>query len=359
MEKMKIGIIGCGGVAIAKHLPALKSLDDVEIVAFCDTMKERAIKAAEDFGSKRAIVCTDYHEIIESVDIDVVHVLTPNSSHCAITVDALEHGKHVMCDKPMATNYTEAKLMLDTAKETGMKLTIGFQHRFRKDSAQLKEICDRGDLGEIYFAKAHALRRRAVPTWGVFLDKEKQGGGSLIDIGIHSLDLTLWMMDNYKPKTVVGSVYRKLADTAGGNAWGPWDRDKFTAEDSAFGYIIMENGATIILESSWALNIHTDEEAKVTLCGTKAGADMMDGLRINYDDLDTLYITKPDFDPRGAAFFTGANEQINSAFAEARAWIDSIRNNTVVPTPPEEAIVVTQISDAIYESSKTGKPIIF
>ncbi|WP_368901376.1 Gfo/Idh/MocA family protein [Oceanobacillus oncorhynchi] len=357
MGKMKIGIIGCGGIANAKHLPALKALPDVEIIAFCDTIEERARKAADEFGVDNSLVCTDYHKIIENTDIEIIHVLTPNNSHCSITVDALEGGKHVMCEKPMAKTYAEAKLMLETAEKTGNKLTIGYQNRFREDSAQLKKLCERGDLGEIYYAKAHALRRRAVPTWGVFLDEEKQGGGPLIDIGTHALDLALWTMNNYNPKFVVGSVYKKLGKTAGGNAWGPWNHDEFTVEDSAFGYIVMENGATISLESSWALNILDDEEAKVTLCGTKAGADMMDGLRINYDDLDTLYVAKPDFDPRGAAFFTGSNAQGDAAVSEARAWIDSIQNDTQVPTPPEQAIVVTQLLEAIYESGKTGNPV--
>ena len=117
-------------------------------------------------------------------------------------------------------------------------------------------------MGEIYYAKALALRRRAVPTWGVFLNEYEQGGGPLIDIGTHALDLTLWMMDNYKPKMVVGSVFKKLGDQKeSGNAWGDWDPKEYTVEDSAFGYIVMENGATIVLESSWALNILDVQEA--------------------------------------------------------------------------------------------------
>lgn len=359
MERIKIGIIGCGGIANAKHLPALAALEDVEMIAFCDIIKDRAVAKAKEFGTENARVYTNYKDLIESGDIDVIHVLTPNDSHCEITVASLKAGKHVMCEKPMAKTTAEAQLMLDTAKETGKKLTIGYQNRFRKDSSQLKAICDRGDLGEIYFAKAHALRRRAVPTWGVFLDEEKQGGGPLIDIGTHALDLALWTMNNYKPKMVVGSTFKKLGKTAGGNAWGAWDHDKFTTEDSAFGYIIMENGATIFLESSWALNILDDEEAKVTLCGTKGGADMKGNLRINYDTLDTLYVAEPDFDPRGAAFFVGGSAQGDAALFEAKAWIDSVKNDTDVPTPPEQAIVVTQILEAIYEFAKTGEPVTF
>ena len=255
-EKIKVGIIGCGGIANGKHMPSVKKLENVEMVAFCDIVKERAEKAKADFGTQDAAVYTDYKDLLKDPSITAVHVCTPNRSHSFITVDALHAGKHVICEKPMAINSAEAKKMLDAAKETGRILTIGYQNRYRQDSQFLKRACDNEDLGEIYYAKALALRRRAVPTWGVFLNEYEQGGGPLIDIGTHALDLTLWMMNNYKPKMVVGSVFKKLGDQKEtGNAWGDWDPEKYTVEDSAFGYIVMENGATIVLESSWALNI--------------------------------------------------------------------------------------------------------
>lgn len=282
METVKVGIIGCGGIANGKHMPALHKLDNVQMVAFCDIVGERAEKAAKDYGTEDAKVYTDYKELLKDSSIDVIHVCTPNRSHSFITVDALHSGKHVMCEKPMAKTAAEAKKMLDAAKETGKKLTIGYQNRFRPDSRYLKSTCEEGALGEVYYAKAHAIRRRAVPTWGVFLNEEEQGGGPLIDIGTHALDLTLWCMDNYKPKRVMGSVYHKLSDqTQTANTWGDWDPKEFTVEDSAFAMIQMEDGATIMLESSWALNSLDVDEAKTTLCGTKAGADMKQGLRIN------------------------------------------------------------------------------
>ena len=213
MERtVKIGIIGCGGIANSKHMPSLSKLENVQLVAFCDLIEERAVKAAEKFGTEDAKVYVDYKELLKDPEIEVVHVCTPNRSHSFITVDALHAGKHVMCEKPMAINYEEAKKMLDAAKETGKKLTIGYQNRQRPECNYLKRACEAGELGEIYYAKAHAIRRRAVPTWGVFLNEYEQGGGPLIDIGTHSLDLTLWMMDNYEPEMVVGSVYKKLGD---------------------------------------------------------------------------------------------------------------------------------------------------
>ncbi|MDE4541116.1 Gfo/Idh/MocA family oxidoreductase [Thermoanaerobacterium sp. R66] len=357
-EKIRVGIIGCGGIANGKHMPSLSKLDNVEIVAFCDVKEEKALKAAKDYGVDGAKTYNDYRKLLEDKSIDVVHVCTPNKSHSDITVDALEAGKHVMCEKPMAKTANDAKRMLDAAKRTGKKLTIGYQNRFRPDSQYLHKLCQDGVLGEIYFAKAHAIRRRAVPTWGVFLNEEEQGGGPLIDIGTHALDLTLWMMNNYKPKYVVGNTYRKLAERRNAaNAWGPWDPDKFTVEDSAFGFITMENGATIILETSWALNSLDVDEAKTTLCGTEGGADMKDGLRINGEMNGRLYTTKIDLSSGGVAFYEGKAE--DAADLEARLWIESIINNTEPVVKPEEAYVVSQILEAIYTSSKTGKPVYF
>ena len=357
--KLKAGIIGCGGIANGKHMHGLHSLDTVEMVAFCDIIVSRAQEAKEKFGTSDALVFESYKEMLDKAGVDVVFVCTPNSSHCEISVAALNAGCHVMCEKPMAMNYAEGKLMVETAKKAGKKLTIGYQNRFRADSEYLKRSCQNGDLGEIYFAKAHAVRRRAVPTWGVFLDAEKQGGGPLIDIGTHALDLTLWFMDNYKPKMVVGKTYRKLADQVEtANAWGDWDPDVFTVEDSAFAYITMENGATIFLESSWALNILDTKEAVCTLCGTKAGADFdNDELRINQVNYGKQVTVKPTLSADGVAFYGGEKREPHQI--EAARWIDSIINDKSPVVLPEQALVVTQILEAVYESAKTGKPVFF
>lgn len=358
MKTLKVGIIGCGGIATQKHMPSLSLIKEVEMVAFCDIIVEKAEKAKEEFGTKDAKVYKDYKELLKDKSIDVIHVCTPNRSHSFITVDALEAGKHVMCEKPMAINTVEAKKMVDAAKRTGKKLTIGYQNRYRADSLYLKAETEKGTLGDIYFAKAHAIRRRAVPTWGVFLNEYEQGGGPLIDIGTHALDLTLWMMNNYKPKMVVGSVFHKLGEqrkTA--NAWGDWDLKEFTVEDSAFGYVVMENGATIVIESSWALNTLEVGEAQTTLCGTLAGADMKDGLRINFVKNNRQVVEKPAFGAGGVAFYEGKSDR--SQDIEARMWIDSILNDKEVLVKPEQAFAVTQILDAIYESAKTGKPVFF
>ena len=357
-KKFRIGIIGCGGIANSKHMPSLSKQPDVELVAFCDIVEERAQKALEQYGAEGAKVYTDYKELLKDETIDIVHVCTPNREHSFITVDALEAGKHVMCEKPMAINGEEAQKMLDAAARTGKKLTIGYQNRYRPDSWYLKRACDNDELGEIYYAKAHALRRRGVPTWGVFIDEYEQGGGPLIDIGTHALDLTLWMMNNYKPKMVVGSVFKKLGDQKeSGNAWGDWDSEKITVEDSAFGFIIMENGATISLESAWALNTLDIGEAKTTLCGVKAGADMKDGLRINRVKYNKWVTEEVTLDSTGVTFYGVKGAKPSEI--EARMWLDAIKNDTDVVVKPEQAIVVTRILDAIYRSGRTGKPVFF
>ena len=357
-KSLKIGIIGCGGIANGKHMPSLKKQKQAEMVAFCDIIPERAEKAAAEFGIEGAKVYTDFRELLKDGGLDVIHVCTPNDSHAEITVASLEAGKHVMCEKPMAKTADQANEMLETAKRTGKKLTIGYQNRFRNDSLYLKEMCDNGELGDIYYGKALAIRRRAVPTWGVFLDEEKQGGGPLIDIGTHALDLTLWLMDNYKPKSVMGSTFHKLGQRENAaNAFGPWDPKAFKVEDSAFGFITMDNGATIVLESSWALNVVETGEAKTVLAGTEGGADMKEGLRINGEKMSRLYETNIDLGAGGVAFYSGSAE--SDADREARLWVEAVLEDKEPIVKPEQAYVVTQILEAIYESAKTGKAVYF
>jgi predicted dehydrogenase len=358
MAKARVGIIGCGGIANGKHLPSLAQVKEAEIVGFCDIIVEKAEQAKAKYGTEESKVYADYKEMLKDASIDVIHVCTPNDSHAVISIDALEAGKHVLCEKPMAKTAADARKMLEVAKRTGKKLSIGYNNRYRADSRYLKEVCQSGELGEIYFAKAHAIRRRAVPTWGVFLDEEKQGGGPLIDIGTHALDLVLWMMDNYKPKVVLGRAYHKLSQTENAaNAWGPWDPAKFTVEDSAFAMITMENGATVILESSWALNSLEVDEAKVSLSGTKAGADMKDGLRINGEQNSRLYVKNVELNSGGVAFYEGASE--TAEVLEAAWWIDAVMNDKETFVKPEQALVVSEILEAIYESSRTGKAVYF
>jgi predicted dehydrogenase len=363
-KKIKIGIIGCGGIANQKHMPALQKLaDDCEMVAFCDIIESRAVKAAQEYGVEGARVYTDYRDLLKEQEIDVVHVLTPNVSHSPITVAAFEAGKHVMCEKPMAHSTEAAQKMMDAWRKSGKKFTIGYQNRFRNEVQTLYHSCRNGELGDVYFAKAHAIRRRAVPTWGVFQDKEKQGGGPLIDIGTHALDMTLWMMDNYEVDSVTGSVFYKMGDQVDGNLFGPWDPSTFEVEDSAFGFIKMKNGATIFLEASWVLNVVESREASTTLCGTKAGAEIRSGMSYAKNELIYNRVlhgtpTEERNSAMGAvAYFEGS--QAAEGIVEARQWINALKNDTEPLVKPEQAFVVTQILEAIYQSHAQGKEIKF
>ncbi len=358
MSTVKAAIIGCGGIANGKHMPGLQTVKNVEMVAFCDIIEDKARQAAEEYGAPGAKTYADFNALLAAGGVDVVHVCTPNDSHAQIAIKALQSGFHVMCEKPMAKKAADARAMRDVAKETGKKLCIGYQTRYAPASQYLKKMVEDGDLGEIYYAKAHAVRRRAVPTWGVFLDADKQGGGPLIDIGTHALDLTLWLMNNYEVKSVMGSVYRKLADRENAaNAWGPWDPKEFTVEDSAFGFITMKNGATIYLEAAWALNTLDIDEAKTTLIGTEAGADMKNGLRINGEKNSRLYTQEIELKAGGVAFYEGASNKPHEV--EAQMWIDAVVNDKSPVVLPEQACVVSEVLEAIYESAAKGEAISF
>ena len=308
MGKLRIAIVGCGGIANQKHMPSIKAnADKADMVAFCDIIPERAEKAAKEYGVEGAKVYTDYKEMLAdtSVEFDVVHVCTPNVAHCPITVAAFEAGKH-------------------------------------------------------------ALRRRAVPTWGVFPNKALQGGGPLIDIGTHALDITLWMMNNYEPESVSGQVFYKLGrqeDGPEGNVFGPWDPKTFEVEDSAFGLVKMKNGATIYLEASWALNILKSMEASTTLCGTKAGAEIHHGGSYPQDELiyntvEHNQLMEKTISPAGVVdFFEGGAAA--EAVREQEQWLNAIINDTDPLVKPEQAFVVTQILEGIYKSAETGKEVFF
>lgn len=367
MGKLKIGIIGCGGIANQKHFPALKNNENLnEIVAFCDVIRERAEKAAEEFGSEGAKVYTDYQELLANPEVEVVHICTPNVSHGEIAVAAFAAKKHVYCEKPMSHDTAEAEKMVEAWKASGMQFTVGYQNRFRPEVQNLHAACKNGDLGDIYYGKAHAVRRRGVPTWGVFMDKEAQGGGPLIDIGTHALDITLWCMDNYDVDRVSGSVFCKLGglkQATEGNLFGPWDPETYEVEDSAMGYITMKNGAAISLEASWALNILESREASTTLCGTAAGAEIHSGM--SYGKNELIYnrgrngqLMEETISPvGGVAYFGGGGGEEGTI--DCRQWLEALQNGTEPLVKPEEALGVTKVLDAIYKSAREGKEIKF
>ena len=356
---IRVGIIGCGGIAGGKHMPSLKKLSNVRMVAFCDIIREKAEKAAKEFGTPDAKVYTDYKELLKDESIEVVHVLTPNREHADISIDALYAGKHVMCEKPMAKTAADALRMCEAAEATGKKLTIGYQSRYTVNAMYAKEYIESGAMGEIYYANSYALRRRATPNWGVFLDEEAQGGGPVIDIATHALDLTLYLMNNYEPALVVGKTHKMLEHPEAGNIWGDQGVSTTPLEESACAMIVMKNGATIMLETSWALNTAEPiAEGSCVLCGSKSGLQIKnDKLVLNKVELNRQQVTEVDCAAGGVNFYAGVQE--TPAMVEARNWIKAVVEDTDPVVLPEQAYVVSQILEAIYTSSETGKPVYF
>jgi len=356
MRDVNVGIIGCGGIANGKHLPSLKALDNVKMIAFCDIIPERAEEAKKNYGTPDAQVFTDYRDLLAISDIEVVHVLTPNVAHAEISIAALKAGKHVMCEKPMAHTAKDARAMVEAAKESGKFLTIGYQTRSTKEYQYAHNLVKSGALGEIYYVKAPSIRRRGTPTWGVFLDKEKQGGGPMIDIGTHSIDAALYIIDNYEVESVTGTAYRKLYDKIqdfGG--WGPFDPNTFEVEDFANGYVKFKNGCTMFIEASWLLNMEFG--GATTICGTLGGLEMRDGVRVNGERDGKLFAES--VHPTEADRDLFKDENLSAQEYEAKQWIYSVVNNIPPLTKPEQACVVSEIIEAIYKSSETGKTIYF
>ena len=370
--KLKVGFIGCGGIANGKHFPGMEQQSELaEMVAFCDPVKERAERAAAKYGTPDAKVYTDYRELLADKSIDAVFVLTPNVSHAEITCAALESGKHVLCEKPMAATEADAKKMLEARDKSGKLLTIGYQYRHFPVNQVAKKTIDDGWLGDIYYAEALYLRRRGVPTWGVFTDKSKQGGGPLIDIGTHALDLTLFLMNNYEPQYVVGTSFEKLGRTLDPEHQGQtrrdmtpdaWDPNTYEVEDLAVGQIKMKNGAVIDLKASWALNMAEDAgafgDAKVKLCGMKGGLDTHTGVvRLNHVVAGQLAMTT--IGKKVEAYipgFTGGKPPVS---LEHQIFVEAILGKRDLFVTADQAYVVTKILDAIYQSSKTNKPVYF
>lgn len=360
MKNIKVGIVGCGGIANGKHMPSLSKLKDVELVAFCDVIEERAVKAAAEYGAEGARVFTDYRDLLKIGDIDVVHVLTPNVSHAEISINAMEAGKHVMCEKPMAKTAEEARSMLAAHRRTGRMLSIGYNGRSDAAQMQARRLVEQGVLGDIYYARAVALRRRGVPCWGVFLNREAQGGGPLIDIATHSVDRILWLTGNYDVHSVTGNVFQKLGKTpfsANERGFGVWKPEEYEVEDSAFAMVRFANGMVMNVECAWMLNMAEDQFGSLTLCGTKAGLDFSDGLRINGELNSSLYVNRLNVlsTQRPRAW----GQDMSDCDYDAWQWIEAVRGNGEPLVKPEEALVVSEILEAIYRSAETGKTVYF
>ena len=343
MDRVRVGVIGSGGIAQGAHLPGYAACPDVDIVAVADVSEKTAQAAAEKFNVPQ--VFTDYKKLLRLDEIDAVSVCTPNFMHKDAAVAALKAGKHVLVEKPMAMNARECDAMLKAARESGKKLQVGFNNRFGGGPQALKRFVEGGEMGEIYYARAQALRRRGIPGWGVFTQKDKQGGGPLIDIGVHILDMTLWLMGHPRPVTVSGTArqdFGKRKDIIG--LMGQWDTDNFTVEDFAVGLVRFESGATLVLESSFVANIESDV-FNTSLLGTEGGCTL-NPTRMFFEKNRTLLDVSPVHLPN-----------VNTHREEIRSFVDAVKHDTPVYVPGEQGAMVTRIVDAIYRSSEAGKEV--
>jgi len=342
LRKIRIGIIGTGGIGRGAHMPAFKRVEGVEIVAVCDKNRASAERAAQEFEVPR--VFTRPRDLLKMEEIDAVSICTPNAYHAPLTIDALKAGKHVIVEKPMAMTAAEGRAMVETARRTRKKLMVCLNNRFRPEAQALKAFIQAGKLGKIYFARALCTRRRGIPGWGVFTSKKESGGGPLLDIGVHILDLTLWLMGLPEPVAVSGVTFAELGIKKPPKTGWPWDPKKFEVEDLAVALIRLKNGAAVTLEASWAANI-PEGEFNALLMGTKAGAQLSPfkivGEYEGYIADTTLEMPRDE----------------GTHYLAAKGFIEAIRKNGKVPIPGEEALVTTRILDAIYKSAAQGKEV--
>lgn len=347
-RKLRTAIIGCGMIANAKHIPSILTYAEktktVEIVALCGAPGREAslYKTVERHALYDAALFTDYEKLFAEMDLDAVHVCTQNRLHGPVSIAALNHGIHVLCEKPMATSVEDARRMVDIARSQKLVLTVGYQNRFRPDVIKAKELCDLGVFGEIYYGKALALRRRGVPMWGSFLSRAEQGGGALIDIGSHALDLTLWLMNDYDVQDVTGSLFYKYPEMAQIAQQGrEADVSNMDVEDAAAALIKMNNGHVIQLEVSWALNIREELETRTTLYGANAGLDMQNGLWINGVENGIPYERKFDIDTSVRGFYSGVLRETH--IAEIETFYKAIAGQGELVVTPEQAMVIVDI----------------
>ena len=347
MKKLKAAIIGAGNIAATVHAPGYQRLkNDVELTAVSDVNLAAAGRLAQEFQISN--IYEDHKELLKEIKPDVVSVCTPNKFHFPIVYDCLEAGAHVFCEKPPAISAEQAQLMHEKAVQCGRLLSFNFTHRFRGETEVLRNQIKAGELGEIYAAKVQALRRFAVPGWGAFTNKELQGGGPLIDIGVHMLDLALYLLDFPKPVYVCGNTYNLIGKKGGDGQFGKWRGETYTVEDSAFGFVSFENGISLSLETSFALNTPqiTTTEMNVHLYGDKAGVSLEPFMKYCNEDSkfinETIPFVEKDFALAGVENFVYAVLGCES------------------PVVTSENVQLTQrIISALYQSAERKKPIVF
>jgi predicted dehydrogenase len=341
--KLRVGVIGVGGIATSAHIPGYKRLGgEVELAAVADVNLERARQVAAEHGISG--VYHDYRAMLAAERLDAVSVCTPNALHAPASLAALEAGCHVLCEKPPAMSPEEVSAVAETARRTGRIYTVALNFRFDPEVVLAKRFIDGGGLGEIYAARVRVRRRRGVPSWGGFTNKRLQGGGPMIDMGVHFLDVALYLMGYAAPRQILGTTYTKVANRTEVMAWGAYDRDGYEVEDLAFGMITLDSGATVLIEASFADNC-PKEENYVLLSGTKAGLELPP-LRIFREECGALTDTTIHWLPRQDMYAE-----------EVRHFVACCRGDERPVVTPDQAVILQQMVSGIYQSAAAGKAI--
>ena len=346
---MKVAILGSG--SIARHHVSGYRAYGAEVVACYDVDEERAQHFAEANGIPRAY--DSMEALFRQEQPDAVSVCAWNAAHKECTIFALEHGAHVLCEKPMALNAAEAREMVDAAKRTGKLLQVGFVRRFGRDADTIRDFIANGTLGDIYYAKATYLRRNGCPG-GWFGDKSISGGGPLIDLGVHVIDLVRYLAGNPKPVSVYGVTYKNLGVNRANGGEQAWKIKKgkvkrpYTVEDFASALIRFDNGLTVSVETSFNLNCRADT-GSFQLYGTKGGMDSYPSLEI-FTDVAGQFVNVAPAKPIKFEF--------EKAFdAELKGFLEAVEGGECRATA-EDGLMMMKILDAIYESAETGHEVL-
>jgi len=346
---LRVGLIGSGAIAREQHLPYWRELERegrVVVVGVCDIVRERAeVEAAQCTSAE---VFDDHRVMLAKHSFDIVDVCTQNRLHAPLTVAALSAGAHVLVEKPMAMNVRECEQMIGAAKKARRKLMVAQHMRFEHGAEKLKEVVDSGQLGTIYTANTWWLRRRGIPGWGKFHLKGESLGGPLIDIGVHMMDLCVWLMGCPKPVAASGKVYRMFGDRPDlyNAEWGvPYDVREFDVEDFCTAMVRFEGGITMQLSVSWAANVH-DEQSGLYVLGDKAGIST-NPLGVFGADRTSLTSTRFDY-----------LDEKEGHRGEIRHFTECVERNLPVRVKPEESLRIQKIIDAIYASSAKNREVV-
>ena len=353
-KKLRIGIIGCGGIA-QYHYKSYAAQPDAEVVAAADIIPGKAEAFLKKHGSD-AKAFEDYKEMIDTMNLDAVSVCTYNCTHKECTVYALEHGLPVLLEKPMSVTLDEAIEICKAEKKSGKIVSVGFQPRFDADMQMIKKVVQSGALGKVYYVQTGGGRRHGIPvSWSeTFIEADKAGLGAVGDIGCYSIDLVCNALGNPKPLTVSGTATNYFGTTpeAYAEVGKPECAKKFGVDDFASAYIRLEGGIVLDFRIAWYM--HLDTPGDTIIMGTKGSLRIPSTECWNgtFDQPMTLYS-----DLAGKPVETkiplihGDSDLFGK---KIRSFMDAVITGGPAPVPTSEIIYNQAIIDGIMRSSKLG-----